>query len=75
MKVFALATLFIAALLATFVAASANVVDLTSSNFDQKVMQSDAIWVVAFVAPWCGHCQRLHPEYDKAADSLGTWKN
>jgi protein disulfide-isomerase A6 len=48
-----------------------NVVDLTASNFNEKVLNSDGIWMVAFVAPWCGHCQRLHPEYDKASDALG----
>lgn len=53
--------------------AGGNVVDLTSANFDEKVIKSDALWVVAFVAPWCGHCQRLHPEYEKAADSLGKF--
>lgn len=47
------------------------VVDLTSSNFDKTVLQSEGIWMVAFIAPWCGHCKRLHPEYDKAAESLG----
>jgi len=26
--------------------------------------------VVAFVAPWCGHCQRLTPEFERAARSL-----
>ncbi|XP_003384600.1 PREDICTED: protein disulfide isomerase-like 2-1 [Amphimedon queenslandica] len=42
----------------------AGVVDLTSSNFDQVVDGSKAAFV-EFYAPWCGHCKRLAPEYEK----------
>lgn len=55
----------------TAAAANAQVVELTSSNFDKTVLKSEGIWMVAFIAPWCGHCQKLHPEYEKAAQSLG----
>jgi len=47
-----------------------DVVTLTSSNFDRQVKESDAVWVVEFFAPWCGHCKSLAPEYSKAAKAL-----
>lgn len=46
------------------------VIDLTPSNFDKLVINSDEIWLVEFYAPWCGHCQRLVPDYEKAAKAL-----
>lgn len=50
--------------------AGSNVVELTSSNFDKLVINGDEIWIVEFFAPWCGHCQQLVPEYQKAANAL-----
>ncbi|XP_012521836.1 protein disulfide-isomerase A6 homolog [Monomorium pharaonis] len=51
-------------------ASNSAVVDLRPNNFDSLVLNSDHIWVVEFYAPWCGHCQQLMPEYDKAATAL-----
>lgn len=49
---------------------SDDVVELNDANFERLVLQSDAIWVVEFYAPWCGHCKQLTPEYKKAATAL-----
>jgi len=46
------------------------VVVLTDSEFDELVMQSEDLWLVEFYAPWCGHCQRLEPEWNEAANKL-----
>jgi len=46
------------------------VVELTASNFEQKVVKGDGIWLVEFYAPWCGHCQSLTPEWKKASLAL-----
>lgn len=47
-----------------------DVIDLTESNFDRLVTQSDEVWIVEFFAPWCGHCQQFVGEYTKAAKAL-----
>lgn len=53
-----------------FYSSGDGVVELTPSNFDREVVNSDALWIVEFYAPWCGHCQSLTPEWKKAAKAL-----
>jgi protein disulfide-isomerase A6 len=46
------------------------VVKLTEKNFRENVINSKELWFVEFYAPWCGHCQRLTPEWEKLAGAL-----
>jgi len=50
--------------------AGTDVVELTPANFQKEVIKCDSVWIVEFYAPWCGHCQRLVPDYTKAAKAL-----
>ena len=52
---------------------NSDVVDLTPSNFEKLVMRDDAVWIIEFYAPWCGHCQQLKPEYEKTATALNVF--
>lgn len=44
-------------------------VTLGKDNFTSFLNQQD-VTVVMFIAPWCGHCKKLKPEYEKAAKEL-----
>lgn len=47
-----------------------DVVVLSAQNFEDLVLGSKDIWFVEFYAPWCGHCQKLEPEWNEAATKL-----
>ena len=49
---------------------SGDVVNLNDDNFASEVLSSDAVWLVEFYAPWCGHCKNLKPAWTSAASSL-----
>jgi protein disulfide-isomerase A6 len=51
------------------------VVDLNPSNFDSIVLDNTKDVLVEFYAPWCGHCKRLAPDYDKLAQAFITEPN
>ena len=52
-----------------------DVIELTDDNFDSTVFNDENMWLVAFYAPWCGHCKQLLPEWNAAATQLrGTVK-
>ncbi|KAJ7493368.1 thioredoxin-like protein, partial [Mycena galericulata] len=47
-----------------------SLVKMLDAKSFKKAMKANQTSMVAFVAPWCGHCQRMAPEYSKAALGL-----
>ncbi|XP_041987353.1 protein disulfide-isomerase A5 [Aricia agestis] len=50
-----------------------DVVHLTVDTFDNVLSKAEHALVV-FYAPWCGHCKRIKPEFEKAATKIKNEK-
>ncbi|XP_075990887.1 protein disulfide-isomerase A5 [Anticarsia gemmatalis] len=46
-----------------------DVIHLTVDNFENVLLKAEHALVV-FYAPWCGHCKRIKPEFEKAATKI-----
>ncbi|CAH1107569.1 unnamed protein product [Psylliodes chrysocephalus] len=48
-----------------------SILKLTDSNFKQQLQKNDIV-LVMFYAPWCGYCNKMKPDYFKAAKDLSA---
>ncbi|KAF8728499.1 hypothetical protein AX14_006556 [Amanita brunnescens Koide BX004] len=69
-NIWVLALAIIPSLVSAALFPSNSMVKMLDEKAFRKAMKANQTSAVAFVAPWCGHCQRMVPQYSKAAQSL-----
>ncbi|KAK8864226.1 protein disulfide-isomerase domain [Kwoniella newhampshirensis] len=47
-------------------------VQLDATNFDDIALDENKNVLVAFTAPWCGHCKNMKPAYEKVAKAFAS---
>lgn len=67
-------TLTVALFFGTSLADGDDVTVLTEENFEKEVGQARGA-LVEFYAPWCGHCKKLAPEYERLGASFKKAKS
>jgi thiol-disulfide isomerase/thioredoxin len=45
---------------------------LVGSNMVQNLFQKERDVMLLVVAPWCGHCKKLFPEYEKVQQTINN---
>ncbi|KAJ1261796.1 hypothetical protein BS78_09G058200 [Paspalum vaginatum] len=73
-RALSLLLLLAAAAAAVSPAAADDVMALTEADFEKEVGKDRAA-LVEFYAPWCGHCKKLAPEYEKLGASFKKAKS
>ncbi len=51
---------------------SENILELTSENFDDKVINSNLPVLVDFWAEWCGPCKQIAPTLEEISDEMAN---
>jgi len=64
-------TIVVVLIVSLFASSSASLLSLTPTSLPDHLKSTNTPSLIAFVAPWCGHCQRAKPELEKAAKALG----